>query len=77
MKSDKIPCMIYADLESSRKSSSKNSPEKSSATTIGEHIPCGYSVAAIWAFDSTKNKHSLYCGEYYMKRFFISLREFN
>ena len=28
-----------------------------------------------WAFDSTKNKHSLYRGKDYVKKFCISLRE--
>ena len=29
----------------------------------------------MWAFDNIENKHSLYCGEYFMKKFYISLRE--
>ena len=41
----------------------KNKPESSSATKIGEHIPCGYSVSTVWAFDNMENKHDLYRGE--------------
>ena len=49
--------------------------KKSSTTKIGQHIPCGYSMPTIWAFDGIKNKHSLYRGEDRMKKFCISLRE--
>ena len=31
-----------------------------STTKIGEHIPCGYSMSTIWAFDHIENKHTLY-----------------
>ena len=46
MKSDKTPCIIYADLKSLIKKidNCKNNPEKSSATKMGEHIPCGYLI---------------------------------
>ena len=37
--------------------------KKSSTTKIGQHIPCGYSMPTIWAFDGIKNKHSLYRGK--------------
>ena len=52
-----------------------NNPESSSTAKIGEHIPCGYSVSTIWAFDSIENKHTLYCGKDCMKKFCESLRE--
>ena len=56
MKSDKTPCIIYRDLESLIKKidNCKNNPEKSSATKIGNHIPCGYSVPTIWAIKTIK-----------------------
>ena len=56
-----MPHIIYADLESLIKkiNGCVNNPEKSSITKIGEHIPSGYSMSNIWAFDSVKNKHSL------------------
>ena len=62
MKSNKTPCIIYADLESliNKVNNCKNNPEKSSTTEVGEHFPCGYSMSPIWAFDSIKNKHGLY-----------------
>ena len=47
-----------------------NNPEKSSTTKLGEHIPCGYLVPAIWVFDNIKNEHTLYHGEDCMKKFF-------
>ena len=46
-----------------------------STTKISEHIPCGYSMSTIWAFDHIENKHALYRGEDCMKKFCTSLRE--
>ena len=48
----------------------KNNPEKFSATKIGEHIPCWYSMSTIWGFDHIENKHKKDC----MKKFCESLR---
>ena len=44
MKSHKMSYIIYADIESLIKKidGCVNNPESSSATKIGEHIPCGY-----------------------------------
>ena len=44
MKSDKMPHIIYADIESlTRKiDGCKNNTENYSTTKIVEHIPCGY-----------------------------------
>ena len=53
----------------------QNNPEKSSATKIGKHIPCVYSISEISAFGNIKNKHNLYCGEDCMKFFFESLKK--
>ena len=77
MNSDKIPYIIYADIKSLIKKidGSANNPEKSSTAKIGEHIPCGYLMSTIWAFDNIENKHTLYCGEGCMKNFCTSLRE--
>ena len=65
MKSDKMPYIIYADIESLIKKLDgyASNPENSSATYIGEHIPCGYSMSTIWAFDHIGNKHTLHCGK--------------
>ena len=48
MKSDKMPFIIYSDLESI--DVCPNNTEKSSATKLGEHVPCGYSMSTIGAF---------------------------
>ena len=50
MKPDKMPCIIYADIESLIKkiNGCANNPENFSTTKIGEHIPCGYSISTIW-----------------------------
>ena len=49
MKSDKIPYIIYANIESLIKKTdgTENNPTNSSTTKIGEHIPCGYSITTI------------------------------
>ena len=77
MKSDKMPYIIYAGIESviRKIDGCANNPEYSSIRKIGEHIPCGYSVSTIWRFDYIKNKHTLYRGKDCMKKFCISLRE--
>ena len=64
MKSDKMPCIIYVDLESFIKivDGCANNPEKSSTTKIGEDIPSEYSISTIWAFDNIENKHTFYRG---------------
>ena len=65
--------IIYADLEYwiIKIDECAINPEKSSIAKIGEHIPCGYSMSTIWAFDIIENKLSLYCGEDCIKRFFV------
>ena len=49
MKSDKIPYIVYADIESliRKIDACSNNPEKSSTTKIGEHISCEYSITTI------------------------------
>ena len=77
MKSDKMPYIIYVDIESLIKKldGCANNPANSSSAKIGDHIPCGYSMSTIWAFDHIENKHTLYRGENCMKKFCESLRE--
>ena len=77
IKSDKMPYIIFADIESLIKKidGCENNPENSCSTKIGEHIPCRYSVSAIWAFDKIEKKHILYRGEDCVKKFCTSLRE--
>ena len=64
-KSDKIPYIIHANIESliTKIDECASYPENSSTTEIVEHISCGYSVPTIWVFDNIENKHTLYCGE--------------
>ena len=52
MKSNKMSCIIYADIESLIRKIDRcaNNPEKSSKMKIGQHIPCRYSVSTIWEF---------------------------
>ena len=77
MKSDKMPYIIYTYIESLIKKidGCRNNPENSSTTKIGEHIPCGYSMSALWNFYNMENKHTFYRREDLMKRFCNSLRE--
>ena len=77
MKSDKMPYIVYADIESLIKKldGCANNPENSSATKIGEHIPCGYLILSIWAFENIETKHILDRGEDCMKKFCTSLKE--
>ena len=64
-------CIICADIESLIKKIDRcaNSPEKSSTTKVGEHIPCGYSISTVWAFDQIESKHTLYHGKIVSKNF--------
>ena len=50
MKSDTMPYIIDADIESliRKIDGCANNPENPSATKIGEHISCGYSMSTIW-----------------------------
>ena len=75
MKSDKMSCIIYTDMESSIKKIDRyvNNPENFSVT-IGEHIACGYSMTTILAFNNTENKHTLYHIKDCMKTICESLR---
>ena len=41
----------------------ENNPGNSSTTKVGEHIPCGYSMAATCGFDHIEDKHTLYRGK--------------
>ena len=76
-KSDKVPFVIYADLESliEKTDGCKNNPENSSTTKAGQHIPPGFSMFTISSFKSIENKHDVYGGKDRMKKFCESLRE--
>ena len=65
MKSDKMACIVYADIESLilKIGGCAFNPKKSSTTKIGDHIPGGYSMPTVWGFDHMENKHILYRGK--------------
>ena len=69
--------IIYVDIEFLIKKidGCANNPENYSTTTIGEHIPYGYSMSTIWTFDNIENKHTLYHGGNCMKKFCTFLKE--
>ena len=77
MNSDKMPYIIYADIESSikKKGGCPNNPKKSLTTKIAEHIPCGYSMPTILAFDHLEIKHTSSYKKDCMKKFHEYLRE--
>ena len=77
MKLDKIPYIIYANIESLTKKidGCANNPNNSPTTKIGKHIPCEYSMSTMWTFDHIEKKHSLYHGGDCMKKFCTSLKE--
>ena len=70
-KSDKAPFIIYADLTYLIENIDgfKNNPEKLSTTKIGEHFPLGFSVSRMSSFKRKQNKHDVYRGKNYMKKF--------
>ena len=71
--SDKMPNITHADLECLIKKidGCVSNPEKSSATKLGEHILCGYSMSTIWSFDNIENKHTFYCREDCIEKYFF------
>ena len=73
-KSDKIPCIVYADLECFIKKidGCANNSKKSSTAKSGEPVPYGYSMSTIWGFDNIENKNSLYRGGRLYEKFYCS-----
>ena len=53
----------------------KNKPKNSYATKVSEHIPSSLSMFIISSFKIIKNKHDVYRGKDYMKKFCELLRE--
>ena len=78
-KSDKALFIIilYAELAciAEKIDGCKNIPEKSSTTIVSEHIPSGFSMFTISSFQNIENKHDLYRGKDFMKKFREFLRE--
>ena len=75
--SDKVPFLIYADLECiiEKIDGCRNNPENSSTTKLSKHIPSGFSMSKISSFRSMENKHDVYKGKDCMKKFCESLTE--
>ena len=65
MQPDKMSYIICADIESLTKEvdGCANNPGIFSTTKAVKHIPCGYSMPRIWAFDHIENKHTLKNGK--------------
>ena len=76
MKSDKIPYIIYADLESLIKKIDgyANNPKKSSTTRNRWTNSLEIFNVNYMGFDKIQNKYALYYGEECMKKFCTSLR---
>ena len=53
---------------------SKNNPERSSTTNVGELILSGFSMSTITSFKDINNKHGVYKGKNYMKIFYERLK---
>ena len=58
-----------------RKDWCKNNPKSSSTTKVSEHIPSGFSISRISSFRSLENKHDVYRGNDFIKKFCEFLRE--
>ena len=56
IKSDKMPYIIYSDIEPLIKKihGCTNNPKNSLTLKVREHILCGYSMPTKWDFDSIK-----------------------
>ena len=76
-KSDKTPCIIYADLEciTEKADGCKNNPENLSTKKVSEHIRSGFSMSTISSFRSIENMHDVYRGKNCMKKLCEYLRE--
>ena len=75
-KCDKAPFIIYAHPECSieKIDGFKNTPENSSTTKVGKHIPSGFSMCTIPSLKSIENRHDVYRGKVCMKTFCEFLR---
>ena len=76
-KSDKTPFIIYADLECiiEKIDGFKNNPEHLFKIKVSKHVPSSFSMSTISLFRSIENKHDVYIGKDFTKKFCESLRE--
>ena len=70
-KFDKVPFIIYVDLECliEKINGWKNNPESSSTTKVSKYILSGFSMSTISLFRSIENKHNVCWGKDCMKKF--------
>ena len=76
-KSDKVPFVIYADLECliEKIDACKNNPKNSFTTKVSKHIPSDFSMSAISSSKNIENKDGVCRGKDCMKRFCESFIE--
>ena len=77
LKYNKVPFIIYADLESllEKMNTCLNNPENSSTTKVNKHTSSCYSLFTHCSFDTIQNKLDYYRVKYCMKSFCLDLRE--
>ena len=75
MKSDKMPYIIYAGIESliRKIDGYANNPENFSTTKIRDYISCRYSISTIWGFEDTQKTNILYIMEKTVWKSFVLL----
>ena len=61
--------MQISNLQQKKYGECKHNLVKSSTTKICEHIPSGVSMSTILSSKDIKNKHDVYRGKDYMKKF--------
>ena len=76
-KFDKAPIIIYVDLEFliEKIDGYTNNSENFSLIKAREYTPLGFSVSTLSSFRDIENKHGVYRGKDYMKKFCEFLRE--
>ena len=69
-KTDKVPYIIYADLECliEKIDWCKNNPENLCKLEVSKHIQSGLSMSTISSFKRIENKHDVYRGKDYIKK---------
>ena len=70
-KFDKVPFIIYADIECLIKKidGCENNPEKSFTAKVSEHILSGFSMSTISLFKNIENKHDVFRVKDCVKKF--------
>ena len=76
-RSDKVPGIIYEDLEflDKKVDERKNNPKKHSTIVANEYILPGPPISTIWTFDGIETKHEVYISEDCIKMFCRSIKE--